>query len=110
MSPERVSSTTSGVAPSAQYSCDMAPLDLLGSRKNPGVQQTRYIGSTLQKNGISGKEMLGSSAKFSCNMTPIELLSGFTQHRVKSKAESDVATAKKKGWNLDLSQSFLVAY
>jgi len=92
-----VSSTTSGVAPSALYSCDMAPLDLLGSRRNPDFQPTQYIGSTLQKNVSSGRDPNDTIAKFSCNMTPIELLSGFSKHRIKSKAGSDKAAVSKKG-------------
>ena len=111
-SPVIISSAASGVAPSAQYSCDMAPRSAARSDHAPrsatGVTLAQYGTDLDRQNGAAMKAGIrpapvpkGSIGRLSCDMDPVKLISGFYQHRAKTavlKQSHEDNLPNKKGW------------
>jgi hypothetical protein len=87
-SADRISSTTSGMAPSALYSLDLAPRALIGSGTTASNLGSQYTESLKQTTSKVKKGQLALSTKYTCDMSPAELLNGFCQHRAKSAQSS----------------------
>ena len=94
-----MSSTTSGVAPSAQYSCDLGPLNLLdGNTSISSPEPTDFIGELARDfHGVKVNDSDQHNPKFIRDIKPDELLAGFCQYRMKSANKKIETSPVKKG-------------